>query len=397
MRRLQPGHTAGARGRLFTAVRSVSRRKRGFRQIPKRLCQSPPEIVFRIRMASWEMWTGELKNGLDQAQRKIGPQQFFGDPEIDDAPIGCRKALQNTQTLEPDTVDCNSGITFQRFRGLDADDVSMITERGPLGCVQDNRRRLRRNRRGRFKARRRGGEDKLGIADLDPGCEPRVQSSFGLLIGEARQPPQVHAIGTGPICMVEMGQMTGDRGRNRQWHGLHADPDPGLKPPGAGFRHHARLVTVGDHPLHDDRITAVQIDQNVSSVSIWNKRPKIDVVSISIANPQESNGGLVCQLRRRPQSVTRKRLPTGVVHQSDQIALARHGCELIANRGQRKSQPVVYHEMRLASNNVKGDDFSANGSCANSAVSHPRGTPQSRNRAQFAQSPAQPPSPPATV
>jgi hypothetical protein len=373
MKQWQAGHTAGARGQLFAASRLFLRRKRGFRQIAERPCQSPPEIVFGVGMASREMRTGEFENGLDQSRWKIAPQQLFSDPEIHDAPIGCGKPLQNPQTLQPGAVHLN-GLVSPKC--LSAEDISTSPGRCPLASADDNRRRLRRMGPDLLQSRRRGGEQQPRMSDPDPRCQTRVQSSLRLLVGEAGQPAQVEAIRARPICVVETSQISGHCGGGRHWQWLHADPHPGLKSPGAGFRHDAGLVTVGNHPIHNGGIAAVQVDQNVSGVTIRNKRPEVDIVSISISGTEEPEGNLVTQLRSRPQPCTGERLPRGMVDQSNQITLAGHSGELVTDSGQRKPKSAA-HKVRLALNDAKGDDFSANGSCANSAVSHPRGTPQS--------------------
>jgi hypothetical protein len=375
MTRSKFSHTAGARGRLLAAPRSLPRRKRGFSQVLERPLQSPREIVFGIGMAPREVRTGELENIFDQSRWKIRSQQFFGDPEIHDAPIRGGKPLKNAETSEPDIIDCNSVVAPKSFRRQGAAQVSRSRAGCLLGCAPDNRGALRREQRRLFTSRRRGGEHRLGVPDFDPGCPPGLQSSLRLLVGEAGQSTQMQAVGAGSICLVELGQLSGDCSGNRQGHRFDADPYPRLKSSWAGFRHRTGFVTVGNHPVHNGRFAAVQVDENVTGVPIRDKRPEVDVVSVSIASPQKTDDGLAGQLCRRPQSASRQCLSAGVLYQPDQITLARHCCQLLANCSPRQSKSAISHKRSLALNTQKGDDFSTNGSCANSAVSHPRGTP----------------------
>src|SRR5579863_543702 len=57
------------------------------------------QVVVWTMVTAGKMRAGELENGLDLGRRRSQRQQVAGDPQIDDAPIRLRKAVDDPPAL----------------------------------------------------------------------------------------------------------------------------------------------------------------------------------------------------------------------------------------------------------------------------------------------------------
>jgi len=55
-------------------------------------CEGAPQVVVWMSVTAGKIRAGELENSLDPSRRRSLRQQVAGDPQIDDVPIGLRKA-----------------------------------------------------------------------------------------------------------------------------------------------------------------------------------------------------------------------------------------------------------------------------------------------------------------
>src|SRR5262245_5253574 len=67
------------------------------------------QVVLGIAMAAGKLRTTELENGLHLSGRPALRQQMLGDPQVHNAPVGRRKALRNTPSVQTVLVD-GSGL-----------------------------------------------------------------------------------------------------------------------------------------------------------------------------------------------------------------------------------------------------------------------------------------------
>src|SRR5713226_2216840 len=65
----------------------------------------PPQVAIRIAVAAGKMRAGEPENGLDLRGGFVLREQVLGDPQIHDAPVRLRKALENMPSLHTTPVD----------------------------------------------------------------------------------------------------------------------------------------------------------------------------------------------------------------------------------------------------------------------------------------------------
>ena len=259
-------------------------------------------------------------------------EQAPGDPQVDDAPVGVREAVVDVPALHAILID------FHRYRGREGNwggrlegGVGELTRRGP---------RAGRAQQGLGLWCQTG----RGLDDLHPRGVAGVCAPRGLLIGEAGEPSQVTPIGAGWITPISGGQQLAGSGRHRRFQGRDAEANPGLQAAGAGLQHHTRVMPTSAHGGNHLRLRAIQIEQNVASVLVTEEGLQVDVAPFAVAGAQKPDGGRAAQLLRRPQSFARKRLPRLVVNQSDQVQLAGHGGELLANGLQGEKETAVVHD-----------------------------------------------------
>ena len=67
--------------------------------------ECPLEIVLRVAMMAREVGTGQAENGLYLRGWCSSQQQFLGDPEVGDTPIGLGKTLGDAQAMQPGLID----------------------------------------------------------------------------------------------------------------------------------------------------------------------------------------------------------------------------------------------------------------------------------------------------
>jgi hypothetical protein len=65
----------------------------------------PAQVVIRIAVAPRKMRTGDPENGLDLSGGCSLPEQVSGDPEVHDAPVWLRKALEDVPSLDTTVVN----------------------------------------------------------------------------------------------------------------------------------------------------------------------------------------------------------------------------------------------------------------------------------------------------
>jgi hypothetical protein len=75
-----------------------------------RSSQSAVQIVFGIAVLARQTGAAQAQNFPNLGRRCMLGQQLCGQPEIDDAPIGLREALQNSPTLKPALIDRRRAI-----------------------------------------------------------------------------------------------------------------------------------------------------------------------------------------------------------------------------------------------------------------------------------------------
>jgi len=94
------------------------------------------QVVVRMRVTAGKMRAGEPENILDAGRWRSLRQQVAGDPQIDDAPIGLRKAVGDPPALHTTTVD-GAGL-----RGSDVWNGSLVAGRsGNRGVGMGRQRR----------------------------------------------------------------------------------------------------------------------------------------------------------------------------------------------------------------------------------------------------------------
>src|ERR1035438_8450929 len=108
------------------------------------------------------------------------------------------------------------------------------------------------------------------------------------------------------------------------------------------------MMSLSAHSLDNCPIRAIQVDENVTGVSIPGEGLNIDIASFPISSAQKSNRGRVRQLRCGPKSFTGKRTPSLAVNQTDQIHVVGHCCQLTANGLLSNKETAVFHDRHLA-------------------------------------------------
>ena len=338
----QPSHTGGARGGIPPAKLLIPRWKSSARQFLDSSCQCPPQVVFRVGVAARKVRAGQAKDSHHLWPWNLVAQQLFGDPKVGDTPVGMGKPLQNAQAMQPGLID--RGSVAWRPGLLDTSgetDAGIGARAGCLRSVKRSPGRRQRVRRDLYQGAPLRGQHPFGMPDFHPGSQACHQTPLGFLIGKAGQSSQMTTIGAGSIRLIELGQVSGDGGSDGDGQRLGTDSDPSLEVARAGFGYQARLVAVGPHQLQDCWLNAIQVHENVSRIEATDEGLEIDVISITVASAQKLNAALVSQLRGRPQSFAGERLPVDAVDQTNQIVIARQGCELTADGLHRQFQSAV--------------------------------------------------------
>src|SRR5947209_3187131 len=116
----------------------LARRKRSACNVVGGLRERALQVVLGIGMEAWKPRTGQTENGFHLRYGRAMQEQFFGDPQVRDTPIGMGEALENPETVQPGLIDGD---------GLGRRDVCGGVGRG-WGCVRNDLRRWRRKETG---------------------------------------------------------------------------------------------------------------------------------------------------------------------------------------------------------------------------------------------------------
>jgi len=108
------------------------------------------------------------------------------------------------------------------------------------------------------------------------------------------------------------------------------------------------VMSVGAHAVQHHGIWAVQVNQDVARVSIVGVGLNVDITSLTVANPQKSDGSSTDQLTGSPKPFSGERAMCWLMNQADQIQLVGHGCELAANGLPGEKNSAVVHDRNLA-------------------------------------------------
>jgi len=173
-------------------------------------CQSALQIVLRIAMTARKIWASQADDSFHLDRGYVHGEQFSGDPEIDNAPIGTRKALVNVPTLKPALIDAGGSLGTNRSRWI-ADTGETV---GRISCRSC--RRLCYHLRGQMQQVLSGaGEDCTSFNNLYPRSLTRGRASLELLVGKARQSAQVTGAGASQVAAVSVSQvLTDSRGHD---------------------------------------------------------------------------------------------------------------------------------------------------------------------------------------
>jgi hypothetical protein len=165
------------------------------------------------------------------------------------------------------------------------------------------------------------------------------RTTCALLIGEARQSPQVTPAGAGQIAAVGARQLfTNQRGHGRL-QGRKADANPSLKMARAGLQHHTRLMAMVSHKRQQLDRDMIQVEENVAGIAIVGVRKQINIKALKIACTQEAQYRSPYQLTPIPESFIWAGPSCGAMDQANEIKIIRHGRQLATNcvRGQEES------------------------------------------------------------
>jgi len=303
-------------------------------------CQRASQVILRIGMRARELGAAQTQNRFHPGGGRTLAEQFFGDPEVRDTPIGLWKALWNLQVVQPALINGNlDGLEdeINRCRSGWSSARLSWTEAGNLGA-------LGRSERGRFQQPLAVGcQAGAGVAEFDPGRQAAGQAPSRLLIGESGKSAQMTPICTGAIGVVEGRQVASDvrcqGGRQRH----ETDPNPGLQMSRAGLDHATGLMTVGAHVCQYLGLGIVEVDKNIACILVKRVGAEVDVEALAVASTQKSKAGFAQNFDSRPKPLAWPRPPRRMVDQADQISVTRHGRKLSANGLQRKKGTNIRH------------------------------------------------------
>jgi hypothetical protein len=205
------------------------------------------QIVVWMMVTAGEMRAGEPENGLDPSRRRSLRQEVAGDPQIDDAPIGLRKAVGDPPPLHTTMVD---------GAGLRGSDVW-------TGVLVAGRRGNRGVGRGRQRPQWRGGSGRLqqgvglcrqprtGVHQSDPGSVAARSAPRRLLIGETGESSRMAPVSARRIAAIGTRQPLARGGRDRRFQRTGTETNPGLKAAGASLQDHTGIMPMGPHGLQN--------------------------------------------------------------------------------------------------------------------------------------------------
>src|ERR1022692_299782 len=296
------------------------------------------QVVVRMMVTAGEMRAGEPENGLDAGRRRSLRQQVAGDPQIDDAPIGLRKAVGDPPALHTTTVD-GAGL-----RGRDVCNGSPVAGRGGNRGVGRRQRPQWRGGSGRLQ---QGvglwRQARTVVQQSDPGSMAARSAPRGLLIGETGESSQMAPVGARRIAAVSMRQPLAGSGRHSWFQRTGTETDPGLKVAGAGLQDHTGSMPMGAHGLPHRWLRGVQVDENIACVLIPRVGVEINIASLAVAGAQKPEGRGTHQLPCAPQPFPRESASALSVNQADQIQFTRHCRQLFRNSlPSQKESPVVH-------------------------------------------------------
>ena len=310
-------------------------------------CDGALQVAIRIPVAAGKMRAGEPEDSLNLRRRLALREQVPGDPQIHDAPVRLRKALENMPSLHTTSVDRNGLFGADGARLCGGRVNTEVRGRRP----QWWRSRLPDELQQRLGARRQAH---TGVDEFHPGSAPARCAASGLLIGETGEPSQVTPVGAGQIAAIGKRQQPASGSRHRRFQRRGAEANPSLQMrnartvAGAGLKHYTRIMSVGAHELHDHRIRAIQIDENIACVLVSGVGLDVYVASLAVANAQKPDGSRTHQLGRRPKSFSGKRTTCLVVNQTDQIQLVGHRRELAPDGLPSQEKSTVVHDRNFA-------------------------------------------------
>src|SRR5580704_8796931 len=297
------------------------------------------QVVVWMMVTAGEMRAGEPENGRDAERWHSLRQQVAGDPQIDDAPIGLRKAVGDPPALHTTTVD-GAGL-----RGRDAWNESRGAGNRGVGMGRQ-RPRLRGN-----SGRLQQGvglwcQARTGVQQSDPGSLSARSAPRGLLIGETGESSQMAPVRARRIAAIGMRQPLACSGRHRRFQRTGTETNPGLKVAGAGLQDHTGIMPMGTHGLQNHGLRDVEIDENIACVLVPSVGVNINIASLAVAGAQKPDGSCTHQLPSAPQPFSWERASARSVNQADQIQFARHGPQLFRNSlPSQKESPVVHRSM----------------------------------------------------
>ena len=297
------------------------------------------QIVVWMMVTAGEMRAGEPENGLDPSRRRSLRQEVAGDPQIDDAPIGLRKAVGDPPPLHTTMVD-GAGL-----RGSDVwNGVLVAGRRGNRGVG-----------RGRQRPQWRGGSGRLqqgvglcrqprtGVHQSDPGSVAARSAPRRLLIGETGESSRMAPVSARRIAAIGTRQPLARGGRDRRFQRTGTETNPGLKAAGASLQDHTGIMPMGPHGLQNHWLRDVEVDENIACVLVPGVGVEINIASLAVAGAQKPDGTGARQLPCAPQPFSWESTSALSMNQADQIQFTRHGRELSRNRVPSQKEPPVVH------------------------------------------------------
>ena len=335
-------------------------------------CQSALQIVLRIAMTARKIWASQADDSFHLDRGYVHGEQFSGDPGIDNAPIGTRKALVNVPTLKPALIDAGGSLGTNRSRWI-ADTGETV---GRISCRSS--RRLCYHLRGQMQQVLSGaGEDCTSFNNLYPRSLTRGRASLELLVGKARQSAQVTGAGASQVAAVSVSQVLTDSRRHDRFQGCGADANPSLEMARAGLEHHTWLMAISAHAGKDMGSGVIQIEENIAGIAMLGIGQQIDVIPLTVACAQKAHHSSTHQLTTIPKPFSWTRLSCGTMNQADEVEIIGHGRELAADSVRGEEESAIEHGLENESEAPRHyNDFSANGNDPLNSVSQPRGALQ---------------------
>ena len=327
------GGTEGAAGR------GMARRKTPWLKVPGGSLERPAQVIVGVSVAAWKARTAESKDGLELVGGHTAAQQFFGDPQVGNAPIGLGETLGDAQPVQPTGIDAD-GPRRGEGRGLAfgvgarrGQAVERLGREPALGCL---------HQRGALT-----GQARLGMEEFHPRTVAAELAPGGLLIGEPSQSSQMAPICAGQVSPIGTGQLFAHLGGDGGFQRGFTDAQPGLEMAGAGVEQDAGLMPVGAQGGKDLRVGVIQIQQNVAGVSVPGVGLDVDVIALAVAQAQQSDHEAVGELDSGPQLRSWEWASCAVVNQTKPVEVAGHRRQLSANRLQGDEKSVVHDGTRI--------------------------------------------------